>query len=47
MTIFLKKWYDENLKWDPIDHGNQTKMVFTARDIWTPGLFDFTQIKIS
>ena len=43
----FEKWHDEFLKWDPADHKNQTKIVFSARDIWTPGIVLIIIIKLT
>ena len=35
---YLKNWVDEYLKWDPRNFDNQKRIVFSSKDIWTPGL---------
>ena len=29
-------WYDEELAWNPMDHGNLTSLVLSEGSIWTP-----------
>jgi hypothetical protein len=31
------KWMDEHLIWNPEDYGNQSRIVLSSHDIWTPG----------
>jgi hypothetical protein len=33
----ILKWYDERIFWDPNEYKNQTRLVVSSNEIWTPG----------
>ena len=40
-------WYDEELAWNPIDHGNLTSLVLSEGSIWTPDVELVNNVDIS
>lgn len=36
--IFLQIWVDEQLVWDPLDHGGIERVSISTEDIWIPDL---------
>lgn len=31
------KWHDQHLIWDAAEFNNQSRIVLSSKDIWTPG----------
>lgn len=41
------KWQDEHLRWSPSYYKNQTRTVFSAREIWTPDIVLFNSADVA
>jgi hypothetical protein len=37
-AVFVQKWRDECLTWNPVDYGGLSQIHLDANDIWTPPL---------
>ena len=37
---FTQNWIDENLKWNPMDYDNITKIHILSSKLWIPGIDD-------
>ena len=42
-----KKWKDELLVWDPNEYDNQTRVVLSSKDIWTPDIVLFNSADVA
>lgn len=47
MCSILQKWYDEHLVWDPEEFDNQTRLVLSSKDIWTPDIVLFNSADVA
>jgi nicotinic acetylcholine receptor len=47
IVVKKKKWKDEHLVWDPEEFDNQTRMVLSSKDIWTPDIVLFNSADVA
>jgi len=50
LKIYLnreKRWFDHHLVWNPKDFNNQTRIVFSSKDIWTPDIVLFNSADVA
>ncbi|RNA21152.1 neuronal acetylcholine receptor subunit alpha-7 isoform X2 [Brachionus plicatilis] len=41
------KWFDQHLIWDPEEFSNQTRIVLSSKDIWTPDIVLFNSADVA